>query len=355
MTRNTYLAIAAAMIGLATISCTKQTSKNTPSQTQQTASQMRHRVMFYNAENLFDPFNDSLKRDDEFTPDGSRHWTWTKMTKKVNGIYKTIMALGEIDPPVLVGMCEIENRIVLKQLTNNTPLERYEYHIIHRDSPDSRGIDVALLYRPDRFKLIEKRFFSVKFPDNPNRKTREILYACGMLGSDTLHVFVNHWPSKFGGKLESIPGRMAAAHTLRHKVDSIRIFYPQARILIMGDMNDEPEGTPTTEGLGACLNTTDHCPANLINVSAILKARGQYSYKYQGVWGIIDHIIVSRSLLRPQGLSTSIDRAGVFAPEFLLEEDRTYTGQKPYRTYVGYKYIGGFSDHLPVYIDLMEH
>ena len=119
-------------------------------------------------------------------------------------------------------------------------------------------------------------------------------------------------------------------------------------------MNDEPEATPTTEGLGACLNATDPCPANLINISAILKSRGQYSYKYQGVWGIIDHIIVSRSLLRQQGLSTSTDRAGVFAPEFLLEDDRTYTGQKPYRTYVGYKYIGGFSDHLPVYIDLME-
>lgn len=354
MTRNTYLAIAAALIGLAAVSCNKKTATTTTSQTQPTSPQIRHRVMFYNAENLFDPFNDSLKRDDEFTPEGSRHWTWNRMTKKINSMYKTIMALGEMDPPILIGLCEIENRLVLKQLTTKTPLELYEYRIIHRDSPDSRGIDVALLYRPDRFKLLEKHFFRVNFPNEPDRKTREILYASGLVGGDTLHVFVNHWPSKYGGELESIPGRMAAAHTLRHKVDSIRIFYPQARILIMGDMNDEPEATPTTEGLGACLNTTDDCPANLINLSAILKERGQYSYKYQGVWGIIDHIIVSRSLLRPQGLNTSIDRAGVFAPEFLLEEDRTYTGQKPYRTYVGYKYIGGFSDHLPVYIDLVE-
>ena len=348
--------IMVAALMLAAIACNRQT---TPQQQQQhlpadAEPQLRHRVMFYNVENLFDPFNDSLKRDDEFTPEGTRHWTWYRMTQKLNGIYKVIMALGEMDPPVLVGLCEVENRLVLKQLTQNTPLGRYEYSIVHRESPDGRGIDVALLYRPDRFRLLEQHFYSVHFPDAPERKSREILHACGLLGRDTLHVFVNHWPSKYGGELETMSGRMAAAVTLRHKVDSIRIFYPQARILIMGDMNDEPEAMATVQGLGACLNDEGLCPGQLINISAMLKARKQCSYKYKGTWGIIDHIIVSRSLLGGHGIHTSPDRAGVFAPDFLLEPDRAYTGQKPYRTYVGYKYIGGFSDHLPVYIDLIE-
>lgn len=318
-------------------------------------AQTRHRVMCYNVENLFDPFDDTLTRDEEFTPQGSRHWTWNKMENKLNNIYRVVMAVGELEPPALIGLCEIENFFVLHRLTTKTPLSKYEYRIVHRESPDSRGIDVALLYRPDLFKLQEKQFIALKFPDNPNRKTREILYARGLLGGDTLHVFMNHWPSKYGGELESLPGRMVAGYTLRSKIDSIRIFYPNARILVMGDMNDEPEAPPTAEALGACLTETEPCPSNLVNMSAILKANGQYSYKYQGAWGIIDQIIVSRSLLSGEHkLHTTSKNAGVFSAPFLLEPDNSFTGSKPYRTFVGYKYNGGFSDHLPVFIDLIE-
>jgi len=315
----------------------------------------RNRVMFYNVENLFDPFNDSLTRDEEFTPEGDRHWTWDKMNRKQNGIYKIISAVGEWDPPVLVGMCEVENGFVLHRLVKQTPLLKFDYRVVHRESPDPRGIDVALLYRPNRFDLLEKHFFRVEFPGEPHRLTREILYVSGIVsGTDTLHVFLNHWPSKYGGELESEPGRYAAAYTLKQKIDSIRIFYPDARILVMGDLNDEPESDPVVKGFGACPTLRDDCPSGFTNISAILKSKGQGSYKYQGVWGFIDQIWVSGSLLnRKHGLWTSPAHASVFNADFLLEPDDAFIGVRPYRTFIGFKYHGGFSDHLPVYIDLM--
>jgi hypothetical protein len=315
----------------------------------------RYRAMFYNVENLFDPFDDSLTQDEEFTPMGVRHWTWEKMNQKINGIYKTIVALGGWEAPVFVGMCEVENGLVLYRLTHETPLLKFDYGIIHHESSDPRGIDVALLYRKDLFEPQEKSFFTVVFPDDPNRKTREILYTRGILaGVDTIHVFINHWPSKFGGELESNSGRFAAANTLKQKVDSIRIFYPDARILIMGDFNDEPESLPLVDGLKVCLTAESTCPSGLISISSILKARGQGSYKYQGIWGMIDQIIVSESFLdKKRRLYTSPENASVFNSDFLLEPDNDYIGDKPFRTFVGYKYHGGFSDHLPIYIDLV--
>jgi len=311
--------------------------------------------MFYNVENLFDSYNDSLTNDDEFTPMGTRHWTWAKMNQKVVGIYKTIVAVGEWEPPVFVGLCEIENGYVLYQLAHETPLLKYDYKIVHRDSPDPRGIDVALLFRNDLFELQESRFFKVTFLDEPNRKTREILYVRGTLaGIDTIHVFVNHWPSKFGGELESNSGRFAAANTLREKIDSIRVFYPDARILIMGDFNDEPESTPLVDGLKVCLDTNSTCPSELVSIASILKSKGQGSYKYQGVWGMIDQIIVSKSLLdQKHKIYTSPDNASVFKADFLLESDDSFVGDKPFRTFAGYKYHGGYSDHLPVFIDFI--
>ena len=313
------------------------------------------RAMFYNVENLFDPFDDSTKNDNEFTPNGTRHWTWEKMNQKINGIYKTITAVGGWEPPVFVGFCEIENGLVLNKLVHDTPLSKFEYSIIHHESNDPRGIDVALLYRKELFTPFEQSFFKVKTEDNNVIRTREILYTCGLLaGVDTLHIFINHWPSKFGGELETESSRFAAASTLREKIDSIKIFYKDARILIMGDFNDEPESLAIAEKLGACSSISSSCLSGLINISAILKDKGEGSYKYQGNWGMIDQIIVSESFLdKKHNLWTDPDKASVFSADFLLEDDEAYFGKKPFRTFNGYKYHGGYSDHLPVYIDLM--
>ncbi|MDD2278899.1 MAG: endonuclease [Bacteroidales bacterium] len=320
-------------------------------------AQDRYRLMFYNVENLFDPFNDSLKNDDEFTAEGSRYWTWRKMTDKVNNIYKVITAVGEWEPPTMVGFCEIENRFVIERITKHTPLSKFDYQIVHRESPDARGIDVALIYRPDQFTVEEEHFFRVSFPDNPDRATRDILYARGIIGGlDTLHVFVNHWPSKYGGALVSEPGRIAAGKLVRQKVDSIKLFHPDARIIIMGDFNDTPDSRPLIEGLGASLPEKPFTADGLYNLHLPYVAKGEGTLKYQGAWEVIDMMIVTKGLLNAKhGVYTTPDGGKIFSADFLLEKDERFVGVIPFRTYIGFRYHGGFSDHLPIYIDLIPN
>ena len=316
--------------------------------------QDRYRIMFYNVENLFDPFNDSLTNDDEFTSEGARYWTWRRMNDKLNNIYKVITAVGEWDPPTLVGFCEIENRFVMERLTKHTPLSKFNYKLVHRESPDGRGIDVALIYRPDQFVVEEERFFKVYYPDDSTRMTREVLYARGILDDrDTLHVFVNHWPSKYGGELATEPGRIAAARAVRSKVDSIRIFYPDARIIIMGDFNDTPNSPPLVKGLGALPPEEPLKPDGLYNLHQPYVAKGMGTLKFQGAWEVIDMIIVSKSLLnRKHGVYTNLDGGKIFQADFLVEPDEAFVGVRPFRTYIGFRYHGGYSDHFPIYMDL---
>ena len=320
-------------------------------------SQDRYRLMFYNVENLFDPFNDSLKRDDEFTPEGTRFWTWRRMQDKTNNIYKVITAVGQWDPPTIVGFCEIENRFVIERITQHTPLSKFNYQIVHRESPDMRGIDVGLIYRPDQFTVEEERFFRVSLPNNPDRTTRDVLYTRGTLSSnDTLHIFVNHWPSKYGGALVSEPGRIAAGELVRQKVDSIRIFWPNAHIIIMGDFNDTPDSKPLTIGLNALPPEPPFEASELYNLHLPYVSKGEGTLKYQGSWEVIDMMIVSKSLLsKEHGIYTTPDGGKIFRADFLLEPDDRFVGEIPFRTYIGFKYHGGYSDHLPIYIDLFQN
>jgi predicted extracellular nuclease len=320
-------------------------------------SQDRYRVMFYNVENLFDPFKDSLTNDGEFTPQGSRYWTWKRMTEKLNNIYRVVTAVGEWDLPSIVGFCEVENSFVMYQLINKTPLSKFDYRLVHKESPDGRGIDVALIYRPDRFKLEEKRFFRVINPDEPKRTTRDVLYARGILGQlDTIHIFVNHWPSKFGGELASEPGRLAAGRLVREKVDSIRIFSPQARIIIMGDFNDGPNSPPLLEALRAEPPKTPYSPKGLYNLHHRYDGSGTGTIKFQGAWEVIDMMIVSKSLLdKSHPIYLNPDGGMIFQADFLKEEDTNFVGFRPFRTYIGFKYHGGFSDHFPIYIDIFPN
>ncbi len=317
-------------------------------------AQERYRVMFYNVENLFDPFDDSLTRDEEFTPQGARFWTWKRMTEKMNNIYRVVTAVGEWDLPAIVGFCEIENRFVLNQLITKTPLAKFNYRIVHKESPDGRGIDVALIYRPDRFVLQEERFFRVVNPDDPRRTTRDVLYARGILGNlDTLHVFVNHWPSKLGGELASEPGRMAAGHLVRQKIDSILIFSPEARIIIMGDFNDGPNSSPITKALGAKPIQAPFSPNGLYNLHHRFEGSGTGTIKFQGAWEVIDMMIVSGALLnRKHPIYANPEGGRIFQADFLNEEDTNFVGVRPSRTYIGFKYHGGFADHYPIYMDL---
>lgn len=303
----------------------------------------RHRIVFYNVENLFDTSDDSLKRDEEYLPGGLRGWNYDKLHRKYQHIYKTIAALGEWNPPVMVAMCEVENRRVLEGLIQQTPLHRLHYQIVHAESPDERGIDVALLYRADEFEVVAHQAWPVVFPFEPENKTRDLLYVKGILGNtDTLHVVVNHWPSRLGGAAASEKYRMFAAQVLREKIDSIMILHPQAHVVLTGDFNDTPED----KSLAVLTDKKD-----LVNISHPIVPG---TLKHEVEWATFDQFMVSAGLLTgTSALLLKHKEAQVFIPEWLLEKDEQYAGFKPKRTYAGYRYQAGFSDHLPVYIDIM--
>lgn len=313
------------------------------------------RIMFYNVENLFDTRDDSLKRDDEFTPDGDRHWVNYKFYKKLNQIYKTIIGLGQWDSPALIGLCEIENRYVLNQLVYQTPLKDRNYRIIHEESPDKRGIDVAALYKPDIIKYLAHKPINISFPFAPESKTRDILYAkFQIFNSDTLHFFINHWPSRYGGYMATKPKREYVASVLRSAVDSIREYEPNAFILITGDFNDEPDNESLTKALGACADTAN-CESELLNLMFAYHRHPETgTHKYRESWGVLDQFIVSTNLVKQDSkVFVKDSKAQIYQSNFLMEKDDKYLGLKPFRTFVGFKYNGGFSDHLPIFLDIV--
>jgi len=314
-----------------------------------------YRILFYNVENLFDIKDDSLKNDAEFLPQGAKYWTWKKYQDKCSKIAKTIIAVGGWELPEIVGLCEIENRKTLNGILYSTPLKKANYRIIHQESPDHRGIDVALFYQPDRFFPIDTAFLELTYNKSSQSTTRDILYVKGATHTDdTLHLFVNHWPSRWGGQLESEHKRISAALLLRSKVDSIFQVNTKAKIIIMGDFNDYPDNKSLSETLKSKDPDKEILNNELYNLATALKKQNSIgSYKYKGIWGMLDQFIVSGALMNPNGmLHTQASNMFIFAPDYLLENDNSYKGIRPYRTYIGYTYHGGFSDHLPVYLDL---
>jgi hypothetical protein len=314
------------------------------------------RIAFYNVENLFDVYDDSLTNDEEFTPEGDRHWNNRKFYDKINKIYKVIMAMSSTTgPPALLGLSEIENRFVLERLVNETPLKNFGYQIIQYESPDRRGIEVALLYREVLFEPMFSKAIPIRFPFDTASRTRDILYVKGLLfETDTMHLFINHWPSRYGGYMPTVPKRNHAAKTLRTATDSIFRVNQNAHILITGDFNDGPEDESVSKILNALAPSEIKSPTDLYNLMLTKQEDWPFgSLKYQQGWDKFDMMIVSGSLLNENSkLYISEQKATIFHPEFLLENDKTYLGQKPNRTYIGFKYHGGFSDHLPVYVDV---
>lgn len=316
------------------------------------------RVLFYNAENLFYPENDSLTRDDDFTPRGIKGWSFYRYQQKLNNIYKVMMAVGGWEPPAVVGFCELEHKKVLEDLINKTPLKKFGYRIVHEESPDKRGIDVGFIYRPNKFKYVSHEKIRVTFPFDESLKTRDVLHVQGqVLGRDTLSVFVNHWPSRWGGQAKSEPKRVYVASLVRQRIDELYAKNPNFKVVVMGDMNDHANNKSLIEVLKAKGGEEDLTKGDLFNYMYALDKKWQLgSHKYQGHWGTLDHIIVSEPLYNDQRknhLRVSETGAKIFAARFLLEEDTKYLGLQPFRTYAGPRFLGGFSDHLPIYIDLM--
>ena len=309
------------------------------------------RFVFYNVENLFDTSNDPEKRDDDFTPEGKNRWTPGRYETKLQRISKTLIATGGFDAPDMVGICEVENRTVLEDLTKSTALSKYDYGIIHQDSDDSRGIDVAFLYRRDRVSIIDYNYLKIDFGDSTERPTRDILMLHILLpNSDTLHAFINHWPSRYGGHLATDHKRMAAAKTVRAKVDSLTAANPQAKIAICGDFNDHPQDESIQKGLKA-LPDNGNEEGVLYNLMWS-KRLDEGTHKFAGEWGVLDMFIVSHGLYKTNTSQTKVLSCRIFNEDFLLVEEGIQLGHKPFRTYQGPKYLGGFADHLPIILDL---
>lgn len=316
---------------------------------------IRFRVMSWNVENLFDTRHDTLKNDQEFLPDGFRHWNYSRYKKKMADIANVVSAVGEWNAPALIGLCEVENDSVLRDLTRRSPLKKLAYRYVMTSSPDLRGIDVALLYKREQFHLLSYHSISIP-PFNGHRPTRDILHVCGrILTGDTLDVFVCHLPSRSGGASVSEPYRLHAAQRLRTEIDSTmsRRFHPQ--VIVMGDFNDYPSNKSIQKVLGAKVpsKTSPNYPLKLYHLLASKAKSSQFgSYKYQGEWGLLDHLMVSGTLLDTSStFFTSEDKAHVARLPFMLKEDEKYGNDEPFRTYKGMVYAGGISDHLPVYTD----
>jgi len=310
-------------------------------------------ILFYNVENLFDTEDNPETEDNYFTPDGEFHWTGKRLNFKLLNISKAILSASGWSVPDILLFCEIENREVLEKLIRNTPLKSYPFKIIHKDSPDHRGIDVGMIYNQDRFYPLEYQYYQLEV-NQKKVNTREILYVSGVVNdTDTLHIFGNHWPSRYSGFMETKSLRNAAAKLLKTKVDELYQKYQSPKIVIMGDFNDNPEDESLFEVLLAKKVDVSIPENQLYNLFFDRKRVNSGTLKYQSQWFIFDQIIVSGSLLTANsGFQTSPENAKIVTLPFLLEQDEKFGSNKPFRTYYGFSYNGGFSDHLPVLLEL---
>ena len=311
-------------------------------------------VAFWNLENFFDPFVDTTRAYNEFTESGGQHWTKTRFYNKRNNIYKAILAFSNAQPIGIMGVCEVENEYVLDAVFAKTPLKRFNYRWVHYEGPDRRGIDPAIIYSKDRFQLIYSEPVPFHNPSDTTMVSRDILYAKFFdYRSDTLHCFVNHWPSKYRGELETVEARNCAAGIVKRKVDSIIAVVPNAKIIIMGDFNDTPDAPCISSVLGAKHRSETDENDLLVNLFAKAEDLGfKGTLKHQDSWSIFDQIIVTKSLIYSNSLHCTSSDARIIHDPMLLTEDATYHGVKLNRTYLGPRYFGGFSDHLPVVLQL---
>jgi endonuclease/exonuclease/phosphatase family metal-dependent hydrolase len=311
------------------------------------------RIGFYNVENFFDTEIDSTREYNAFTPEGEQSWNFFRYRKKRTNTFKTLIAAGEGQPLALIGMCEIENDQVLRDLILSTPLKNFDYQYVNYPSPDRRGIDVGLIYQRSKLRLISSTPIPLKDPENEDFRSRDMLYASFLVQTDTLHVYINHWPSRWGGELPTRRLRMLAAQTLRKHLDSLRLVHPKAKVVIMGDFNDKPNDESILKGLQAFPKDEIANAYQLVNLFTEPTELGfEGTLKHQYDWQIFDMIIISQSLFTKSGLRFVEGSQRIFAPDFLFTEDERYMGKKLFRTYIGPRYVGGFADHLPVFIDL---
>ena len=321
------------------------------------AQDKQYVVVFYNVENLYDTLKSPGVRDDEFLPNAPKKWNGVKYWEKMSHIEEVFYNIASTAKsfPTIIGVSEIENRNVLEDIVSRPKLAKANYQIAHFDSPDLRGVDVALFYRPDQFTYEGSEPIRTIIPSWPDFKTRDILLVWGTIEDEPFSIFVCHWSSRIGGAQSSEYLRMGAAQTVRNAIDSVLLIRPNSKIIVMGDLNDDPVDKSIYEVLGAKGKEKEATTASaLFNPFYEMFKKGYGSLAYNDAWNIFDNIIVNGNLLNGKGLrlkkpSGAKYYGNIFNKSFLLHKTGQYKNY-PMRTYVGDTYTGGYSDHLPVFI-----
>lgn len=316
-------------------------------------------IAFYNFENLFDTLDDPYHFDEDFTPSGAYHYNSKIYNAKLHNLAIVLEQLGNDvtpDGPALIGTAEVENGNVLRDLALQPEIINRAYKYVHFDGGDTRGIDCGLLYNPKYFTVLSAQSLPVDISNVSkikNAKTRDVLYVTGMLTTDTVHVFVNHWPSRRGGESVTAPLRSIAAGVSKRVIDSLMLRNPNSKVILMGDLNDDPINESVAKILGAKSSMENVEQSGLYNPFYNYYTKGIGSLAYNDAWNLFDQIIVSKSLLKSRNKSWSFYKAEVFNKEFLKTKFGRFKGY-PHRSFSGTTWLNGYSDHFPTLIYLVK-
>jgi hypothetical protein len=307
---------------------------------------------FWNVENLYDTINDPAKLDEEFLPEGLNAWTGDRYWTKIDHLSRVISEMGtDVTPDglAIIGLCEIENKNVLKDLVAAPKLKARNYQIVHFEGPDARGVDPALLYNPNYFKLTKAVAYRFTLVTDSAHKTRDQLVVSGLFSGEPMTIIVNHWPSRRGGEEASRPNRIAAAKLVRHIADSISRGNPDTKIVIMGDLNDDPTNESVKKHLNTYGDISQNYSDKYFNAMEPLFKKGIGSLAWQDAWNLFDQIIVNKPMIPGGYKSFQFYRAFVYNKSYLCSDFGNFKGY-PFRTYSGGSYTAGYSDHFPVYM-----
>jgi hypothetical protein len=308
-------------------------------------------IGFWNVENLYDTLNDPWKNDEEFTPGGSNAWNGQRYRAKIEHLADVISKMAtDVTPDglTLLGLCEVENKKVVQDLVNSPALKNRQYKVIHIEGPDARGIDPAFVYNPAYFKITKSVAYRVRLPDSTHT-TRSILVVSGFFLGEPVTILVNHWPSRRSGEVSSRQNRQAAAIIVRHITDSVRAKHPKNKVIIMGDLNDDPVDESVKKTIGTYGNMAMPEEGKFFNPMEQLYKEGIGTLAYKDNWNLFDQVLLNNAWIPGAYESLQYYTVRVFNKQFLKNASGKFKGY-PFRTYSGSKYTGGYSDHFPVYI-----
>lgn len=315
-------------------------------------------VGFYNLENLFDTVDDPATNDSDFLPTGKLHWTKEVYHEKLGNMARVISELGtDVTPDgvAILGVAEVENRKVLEDLVAEDKIAGRKYEIVHYDSPDERGIDVGLIYQPKYFKVLGSKAIPLMIygDDGERNFTRDILYVSGLLDGEPLHVLVNHWPSRRGGEAATRPMRNAAAQVCKNVKDSLLALDPNVKVIVMGDLNDDPNSPSVKKVLAAAADKDAVKKGGFFNPMEAFFDKGYGTMAYNDAWSLFDQVIVSQGLVKERQDGYRFLNANVYNKTYLTQKSGQFKGY-PFRTFDFENYMGGYSDHFPVYLMLVK-